>query len=265
MFPKPRHLGPAYAAQFSHPSVIAAYHLRPPYPADLFDVLDRLIVDTPRAVLDLGTGTGEIARRLISRVDRVDAIDPSAGMLAKARQLPRGDHPQITWIHAPAEAATLREPYALVTVGASLHWMDWDIVLPRIHEVLSANGMLAIIDSHELPVPWEQPLRQLVERFSTNREYQPYDLIEELEQRWLFQRRGHQTTAPVPFTQSVADYMESFHARNGFSRDRMNPEAASAFDRHLGQLVRPHTSSGMVTLRVVGTVTWGTPGTPRGS
>lgn len=258
MLPKPNHLGPAYAAQFTDPSVVAAYHLRPPYPADLFDVLDRLIVDTPRAVLDLGTGTGEIARPLIGRVDRVDAVDPSAGMVARARQLPGGDHPRITWICAPAEAAPLRGPYALVTAGASLHWMDWEVVLPRIREVLSPSGMLAIVNTHELPVPWEAPLRQLIARFSTNQEYQPYDLIAELERRQLFQRRGHQATVPVRFTQSVADYIESFHARNGLSRDRMGSTAA-AFDRELEGLVLPYADAGMVTLHIVGEMTWGLP------
>ncbi len=265
MIPKPSHLGPVYAAQFTDPSVVAAYHHRPPYPDELFNVLDHLIVDTPRVVLDLGTGTGEIARHIIDHVDCIDAVDPSAGMLATARQLPGGDHPNITWIPAHAEDAPLRGPYALVTAGASLHWMDWRVVLPRIQDVLSPDGVLAVIDNRELSVQWAEPLHHLITRFSTNREYHPYDLIEELEQRHLFQRRGQRTTMPITFAQPVANYIESFHARNGFSRDRMNPEAAAAFDHHLEQLVRPHAPGGMVTLRVVGTVTWGTPGTTRGS
>jgi hypothetical protein len=58
MRPKPSHLGPAYAVQFTDLSVVAAYHHRPPYPAEVFDLLTTLIVDTPRVVLDLGPGTG---------------------------------------------------------------------------------------------------------------------------------------------------------------------------------------------------------------
>lgn len=259
MIPKPRHLGPAYAAQFTDPSVVAAYHLRPPYPAEVFTTLNRLIVDTPRVVVDLGTGTGEIARCLATRVDRVDAVDPSAEMLAKARQLSGGDHPNVTWICDRAEDTPLRGPYALVTAGASLHWTDWEVVLPRIREVLSPNGMLAIIDNCELPVPWEVPLRQIVARYSTNQGYRPYNITEELEQRQLFHQRGQYTTAPITFVQSVADYIESFHARNGFSRDRMDPQAALAFDRAVEQLVLPHVDNRVVTLRIVGEVTWGIP------
>src|SRR5262249_55186769 len=65
--PKPDHLGPEYAAQFGDPSVVAAYRHRPPYPAEVFDILVGLIADEPRAVLDVGTGTGEIARGLAPR------------------------------------------------------------------------------------------------------------------------------------------------------------------------------------------------------
>lgn len=260
MHPKPSHLGATYADQFMDPSVVGAYRHRPPYPAEIFTVLDRLIVDSPRVVLDLGTGTGEIARRLAPYVDRVHAVDPSIGMLAAARHLPGGDYPRITWLRARAEDAALRGPYALVIAGASLHWMEWDIVLPRLREALSPNGILAIVDICELAVPWEQPLHHLIRQFSTNREYRPYDLIEELEQRHLFQRRGQHATAPITFTQPVASYIESFHARNGFSRNRMDRAAAKAFDQAVERLVLPYADNGTVTLHIVGEVTWGVPG-----
>lgn len=40
--------------------------------------LAELVVDAPRAVLDVGTGTGELARRLVGSVDCVDAVDVTA-------------------------------------------------------------------------------------------------------------------------------------------------------------------------------------------
>ncbi len=47
MLPKPKHLGPEYAAQFADRSVVTAYRHRPPYPAEVFDVLAGLIAATP--------------------------------------------------------------------------------------------------------------------------------------------------------------------------------------------------------------------------
>ncbi len=49
--PKPRHLEAEYGAQFKDRSVAAAYMNRPPYPAEVFDVLESLVVGEPRVVL----------------------------------------------------------------------------------------------------------------------------------------------------------------------------------------------------------------------
>ena len=257
--PKPGHLGPEYGAQFQDASVVAAYRHRPPYPAAVFDLLLDLIVDEPRAVLDVGTGTGELARGLAPRVTRVDALDPSPGMIAVARTLPGGDHPNLTWIEGYAEDAPLRPPYALIVAGQSLHWMEWSVVLPRFREILTPGGVLAIVGEREQPQPWDAPVLDVIRRSSTNLRYQSYDLIEELETRGLFRTLGRRETAPLAYTRSVAGYVESFHARNGLSRDRMSPEAASAFDRDGTDLVAPYAQNDRLALAVSGRIVWGIP------
>src|SRR5439155_17899141 len=103
-----------------------AYRSRPPYPDELFEILAGLISDEPRVVLDAGCGTGEIARPLLGRVDRVDAVDFSPAMIERGRRSPGGDHPNLRWIVGRAEDVPLAPPYALITAGASLHWMDWE-------------------------------------------------------------------------------------------------------------------------------------------
>jgi trans-aconitate methyltransferase len=259
MRPKPKHLGPEYAAQFQDRSVVAAYPYRPPYPAEVFDILAGLITDEPRAVLDAGCGDGAIARHLIERVDRIDAVDFSEAMIAQGRRLPNGDHPGITWIHGAMESAPLHPPYALVTAGASLHWMDWEVVLPRFQDGLTPGGLLAIIYDETLPTPWDSDLRPILRRFTTNRDYQPYNLNEELAQRGLFQQHGERRTAPIPFAQSIDAYIESFHARNGFSRERMSQEMAAGFDAEVRRLVSAFCPDGIVTLQVSALVVWGRP------
>jgi SAM-dependent methyltransferase len=140
MLPKPDHLSDAYAAQFTDPSVVAAYPTRPPYPPDVFPLLAALIATSPRVVLDIGCGTGDIARNLVSMVDRVDAVDISAPMIELGRQLPGGDGPRLRWIHGRAEEVELEPPYALIAAGESLHWMQWDVLLPRLGRLLAPGG-----------------------------------------------------------------------------------------------------------------------------
>ncbi|HET7095533.1 MAG TPA: methyltransferase domain-containing protein [Thermomicrobiales bacterium] len=258
MRPKPDHLGPEFASQFRDPSVVAAYRHRPPYPDEVFDILADLLV-APGTALDVGAGTGEIARRLVGRAATVDAVDPSAGMIAKGRGLPGGDRPSLRWIVGTAEAAPLRPPYGLIVAAASLHWMDWEIALPRFRDLLAPGGVLAIVELRATPNPWDDALQRVIDRFSTNRRYRPYDLIVELSERGLFQELGRRAAAPVDFSQPVAAYVESFHARNGFSRDRMAPQAAAAFDTAVERLVVPHADAGSISLRIVGDVIWGQP------
>jgi SAM-dependent methyltransferase len=258
MRPKPTHLAPEFAGQFADPSVVAAYHLRPPYPSQVIDLLLSLRVEGG-PVLDAGTGTGDIARALARRGVRVDALDPSAAMLARGRQLPGGDDPLLHWMHGTAETAPLHPPYGLIVTAASLHWMEWETVLPRFRDVLAPGGVLAIVEQRQTPQPWDSDLSEVISRFSTNRFYQPYDLVQELEDRALFQPLGQVQTEPVSFTQPVMDYVESFHARNGFSRERMDPESAATFDAECERLVRPFSRNGRMTLGITGLVVWGMP------
>jgi ubiquinone/menaquinone biosynthesis C-methylase UbiE len=137
MNPKPSHLGLKYAEQFKDLSLVEVYHYRRPYPDEAINKLVALVTDEPRTILDVGCGTGDLARRLVNQVDRVDAVDFSAPMIEKGRMLPGGDHPRLNWIYGRVEEITLQPPYALITAGESLHWMAWEIVLPRFQRILT--------------------------------------------------------------------------------------------------------------------------------
>ena len=255
---KPLHLGPEFGAQFTDSSVVAAYQHRPPYPPEIINVLSRLVVG-PQVVLDAGCGTGAIARGLAERVDRVDAIDPSPGMHRVGRTLPGGNHPALHWILGTAEEAPLHPPYGLIVTASSLHWMNWPVVLPRFWSVLAPRAVVVITEQHVLPTPWDEDLAPIIARYSTNRGYQPYDLAEEIETRGLFRPLGLRAVEPIPFVQSVEEYIESFHARNGFSRDRMTREAANAFDRAVETVVSRYCPDRIVHLEVIADAIWGEP------
>jgi SAM-dependent methyltransferase len=67
---------------FTDATVARLYERRPPYPEGVFTTLARRLV-APRTVLDAGAGTGALARRM-TFAERVDAIEPSAAMVATA-------------------------------------------------------------------------------------------------------------------------------------------------------------------------------------
>lgn len=260
--PKPTHLGPQYGAQFNDSSIVRAYRHRPPYPGEVFSFLADLLPRGASSILDAGCGSGDLALGMLAsipEIERLDAIDLAAEMVAEGRQRPGGDDPRLRWQVAPVETATLSTPYALVTAGESLHWMDWPIVLPRFRDVLLPGGVLAIVGRTQLPAPWSDDHLKIIQRQSTNLDFQPYDLVDELTRRNLFTVLGTRTTAPVTHQQSIAGYIESWHSRNGLSRDRMTPEAADAFDRETRGLLASHGYEETVTFDIAGSVTWGLP------
>lgn len=257
MKPKPKHLGPEYGAQFKDKSIVDAYHRRPMYPEETFDILTGLISSKPSRVLDVGCGTGYLSRPLSQRVDAVDAVDFSANMIAQGKLMPDGDALNLNWIEGAVEEVKLTPPYALITAGNSLHWLEWSVVMPRFRELLVQNGYLAIVTKHFSTLPWASELGELIDQYSTNQEFEPYDLVDELSSRGLFSKQGEQKTAPVPFRQTVAAFVESCFSRNGFSRERMGEERAVAFETAVTDLVLSYLSEDTFEIQISGYVVWG--------
>jgi trans-aconitate methyltransferase len=258
MFQKPEYFAFKHAEVFQHRSIAEAYQHRPPYSSEVFDTLANLMHGTPRRVLDVGSGTGNIARNLVERVESIDAVDFSRAMIEQGKHLPNGNHAHLHWIYGHIEEVVLHPPYALVTAGESLHWMNWSIVLPRFHELLNPEGYLAIVEQETQPDPWSL-LNAIIPHYTTNEGYYPYNMIEDLEQHKLFRKVEEKKTAPVPFVQSIDDYIESYHSRSGFSRERMSMEQAQAFDEEAKKILLNTYQDGVIELQVVGNIVWGIP------
>jgi SAM-dependent methyltransferase len=256
MEPKPTHLSQRYAAQFAEQAVVQAYRHRLPYPDEAADLVLALAGQREPRVLEVGCGTGDLTLLLTARGAAVDAVDPSGAMLEAARARPGAE--RVHWIEKHIEKAPLRPPYAVAVAAESLHWADWALALPAIARALSPGARLVLLDRAER-VPWEAELGALVARHSTNRDYVRYDLVEELTRRGLFVEEGRRATAPVRYWQTVEDYVESFHSRNGFSRERMSAQAAREFDEGLSLAVQPHLKDDKVPLVGLCELVWGHP------
>lgn len=253
---KPSGLSPELAAQFEDPSIVRAYPRRQPYPPETFDVLAELAGVAQPAILDLGCGTGDLTVGLAAFAATVDAVDSSAEMIAAAQA--RGAPSNVRWLHAPAETAPVAGPYDLVTAGESLHWMDWDAVFAMIRRVVKPRAFVAIVDrDYAHRSWWDAGFQALIDRYSTNRAYQRYDLVAELVRRGLWAVAGDRQTSPIPFRQTVGELIEAFHSRNGFSRDRMAADEARGFDRHAAGHLAKFAEDGAIELGAIARVVWG--------
>jgi hypothetical protein len=149
----------------------------------------------------------------------------------------------------------------MVTAGASIHWMEWSVVFPRFKEMLTTDGYLVIIDGDRpIEAPWHDAELELIHKYSTNRHHESIDLIQELVNRGHLYLIGDKQTAPVGFSQSLTDYVQSFHSRESMSKEHMGAENVKAFDTELSAILSDYVDDkGHLTFELEARVTWGKP------
>src|SRR5690242_19388734 len=102
--PAPASIDPGRSIDWSRTSGDYAAH-RPGPPERLYDLLAALDVGLPgQRVLDIGTGTGLVARALARRGARVCGTDIAAGQIEAARREAAREGLDVDFAVAPAEA-----------------------------------------------------------------------------------------------------------------------------------------------------------------
>ena len=147
------------------------YKHRAPYAPEAFAYLCEILnLDSHSSVLDLGCGTGAIAIPLSRRVGRVLAVDPCREMVDEGRTLAAAaNRENIEWVCASAEDLEERQGhFALAIIGQAFHWMDRDLVLRKLAQMLSPErGALALVNpgKRRPQESWEPCASEVVERY----------------------------------------------------------------------------------------------------
>jgi SAM-dependent methyltransferase len=243
---------------FADEDVAALYHYRAQYPRGVFAILERLVVE-PRSVLDAGTGTGALARHFPPSILRIDAVDPSAAMIARGRTLPGGNDARIRWILGSAEDAPLSSPYGLITCGASLHWMQPEIVMPRFRAALAPGARVAVVDTETTHSgDWRPEMLAIIRSYSPLEHHlETHEMVSGLVRQGLFVVEGEERTAPEPFDQSVDEYLRLLGSTSTLSRFTLGPRAAG-FESECRELFA-RRSMERIRSDVVAYVAWGRP------
>ncbi|HSC63248.1 MAG TPA: methyltransferase domain-containing protein [Caldimonas sp.] len=137
---------------WSRTSVDYATH-RPGPPARLYDLLAALGVGGPgQRLLDLGTGTGLVARELARRGAVVSGVDVAAGQIAAARDSARAEGIAVDLAVAAAEALPFGDA-TFDAVVASQCWMYFEVdpTLAEVRRVLRPGGVLVTTHFSWLP------------------------------------------------------------------------------------------------------------------
>ncbi len=105
------------------------------------------------SLLDLGTGTGTLARGFALRGCRVTGIDPAAEMLEQAKEIDRQVGVDVEYRVAKAEATGFPDSaFDVVTAGQCWHWFDRPKAAQEVQRILKPNGTLIIAHFDWLPL-----------------------------------------------------------------------------------------------------------------
>jgi SAM-dependent methyltransferase len=144
---------------------------RPSYPDELVDrVCQAAALGAGAAVLEIGCGTGQLTRSLLSRGLRVTAVEPGAELIARARTRLAGvAGGEVEFVNARLEDAVLpRARYAAVVSASAIHWVDPDVGWRIAGDALVPGGTLALISYFGLDDPHsaddQRALRGALER-----------------------------------------------------------------------------------------------------
>ncbi len=109
------------------------------------------------AALDIGCGNGVSTIRLAEHFKYVEGVDIGPNLIAKAQQ----NYPHLKFTVAAAEDFTTDRKFDLVTSATSFYWMDRDVVLKRLEEILAEKGVFCAY-KYDFPIAYGA-LRDLFE------------------------------------------------------------------------------------------------------
>ena len=125
------------------------------FPESFFERLAALgIGNQGQHVLDLGTGTGTLARGFAKRGCKVMGLDPAEKLLAKAEALDASEGVSMEYRVGYAEDTGLPgQSFDVVTAGQCWHWFDRPRAAAEITRLLRPDGRLVIAHFDWIPLP----------------------------------------------------------------------------------------------------------------
>lgn len=102
--------------------------------------------------LDVGSGSGDLARLLAGRADSVEAVDSDPVITGHAQKLTPPGRP-VTFTVADATAELPAGPYDVITCVAAIHHLPFSQALTRFRRHLAPGGSLVIVGLSRAQTP----------------------------------------------------------------------------------------------------------------
>ena len=213
------------------------------FPDSFYDRLKVFGIGTPgQVVVDMGTGTGVLARGVAQRGCRVTGIDPDDRLLEQARLLDREANVNIDYRAGVAEALPVADDYAdVVTAGTCWHWFDGPVAAREAKRISKAGAFLIVTMFSWLPLPGNvvEATEQLIIRHNPAWKYGGgngfyFECIEHLQGAGIGNIETFSYDLQVPYSQ--AGWRGRIRASAGVGAS-LSPAAVQTFDAELASLL----------------------------
>jgi ubiquinone/menaquinone biosynthesis C-methylase UbiE len=116
------------------------------FPQELLDRLAaRGFARAGTRVVDLGTGTGSLARLFARHGCEVTGVDIAGPLLEQARRMDREAGVEVAYVEEPAETTGLPDGgFDVVSAGQCWHWFDRPVAAREVARLLTDGGMVVI-------------------------------------------------------------------------------------------------------------------------
>ncbi len=125
------------------------------FPPELLERLEASgVVHAGARVVDLGTGTGSLARLFAQHGCAVTGVDVAGPLLEQARRLDGEAGVEVAYVEASAEATGLPSgEFDVVSAGQCWHWFDRPAAGREVGRLLVVGGSAVIAHFDWLPLP----------------------------------------------------------------------------------------------------------------
>ena len=153
---------------------------RPPYPTRVYAFMEEIGALKPRCrVLEIGPGTGQATIEVLARGATVDAVELGANLAARLRE--HVPDPRLTVAVGDIHTVDLPDAtYDSVIAATMFHWVQPELVLPRLAAALRPGGWLVVWWTVFGDPEADTPFRRAVDRIYRERmphEWRPRDEV----------------------------------------------------------------------------------------
>ena len=193
--------------------------------------------------LDLGTGTGTVARGLARHGLEVTGLDKSTALMEQAKLLDAEAGVAIRYVERTAEASEFPErSFDVVTAGQCWHWFKRDVAAREVKRILQPGGRMVICHFDWLVLAGnvadttENLIRAYNPEWKLGGRWRYYPWMGDLEDAGFRRFESFSFDAETPYTHEA--WRGRIRASAGIGASSLPPERIAQFDADLAAILK---------------------------